>query len=251
LAGTLFILLPFLGFYLGYKYHELSASNCELNEISLHPTINSQNESLNPTISPSFAGMANPASVNCNHKGGTLTILKRGDDGEYGLCEFNDGRACEEWAMFRGECPIGGVKTTGLDTIEQKYCAWVGGETSTINPNCMFKGGSYCGNQDLYNGTCQRDQSKVIILFPKGGETLVKGKQYTLKWTGGQNELTINLIAKDLEKIGYSASLLDRLDHIPNTGTYEYIVPDRLPDGTYQFSIGGSITDYFQIISPI
>lgn len=52
--------------------------------------------------------MANPASVNCLEKGGKVEIKKDESDGEYGMCIFPDGKQCEEWAMFRGECPVGG-----------------------------------------------------------------------------------------------------------------------------------------------
>ena len=40
--------------------------------------------------------MANPASANYVKQGGTLTIQKRGDGGEYGICLFEDNRQCEE-----------------------------------------------------------------------------------------------------------------------------------------------------------
>jgi putative hemolysin/predicted metal-dependent phosphoesterase TrpH len=62
----------------------------------------------------SKAGIANPASVNCINKGGTLSIQKSADGGEYGICIFEDNRQCEEWALFRGECPAGGRKATGI-----------------------------------------------------------------------------------------------------------------------------------------
>lgn len=99
--------------------------------------------------------IANPASVNCANVGGNLKIEKRGDGGEYGLCYFEENRACEEWALLRDECPYGGRKTTGFDTIDQKYCAWVGGDTFAVeNSVCTFKNGSTCLTIDLYNGTC-------------------------------------------------------------------------------------------------
>ena len=99
--------------------------------------------------------IANPASVNCSKLGGNLVIEKRGDLGEYGLCYFEDNRACEEWALLRGECPVGGVKTTGFDTVDQKYCAWSGGQTFAIpNSICTFKNGSKCSTEDFYNGKC-------------------------------------------------------------------------------------------------
>lgn len=99
--------------------------------------------------------MTNPASVNCVKSGGNLVIEKRGDGGEYGLCYFEDNRACEEWALLRGDCPIGGVKTTGFDTIDQKYCAWSGGETLAVPQSiCTFKDGTKCSTKEFYNGTC-------------------------------------------------------------------------------------------------
>jgi putative hemolysin len=149
LAGTLFILLPFLGFYLGYTYSELTTVIPIEYATIYDKNVTRQNANQ----------MANPASVNCEQKGGTLSILKRPDGGEYGLCNFDDGRSCEEWAMFRNECPIGGVKTTGLNTTEQKYCMWVGGQTSAVSSKCTFKDRSTCDNLALYNGTCQKGES--------------------------------------------------------------------------------------------
>lgn len=101
--------------------------------------------------------LANPASVNCKNVGGNLVIQKRGDGGEYGLCYFEDNRACEEWALFRGDCPVGGVKTTGFDTVDQNYCAWSGGQTFAVpNSVCTFKDNSTCPTLAFYNGTCSQ-----------------------------------------------------------------------------------------------
>jgi len=109
------------------------------------------------------AQIANPASVNCTKSGGNLVIQKRGDGGEYGLCYFEDNRACEEWALMRGDCPIGGVKTTGYDSIDQKYCAWSGGKTlAETNSVCTFKDGSKCPTEAFYNGTCLMSQSAEL-----------------------------------------------------------------------------------------
>jgi hypothetical protein len=99
--------------------------------------------------------LANPSSKNCTKLGGTITIEKRGDGGEYGLCSFDDNRSCEEWALMRGECPYGGRRTTGFDTIDQKYCAWNGGDTLAVTSSqCIFKNGVTCPTIDFYNGTC-------------------------------------------------------------------------------------------------
>ena len=99
--------------------------------------------------------LANPASVNCSKSGGHLVIEKRGDGGEYGVCYFEDNKACEEWALFRGECLKGGVKTIGLDSVDQKYCAWSGGQTIAVaNAVCTFKDGKKCLTETFYNGKC-------------------------------------------------------------------------------------------------
>jgi len=55
------------------------------------------------TPSPTSAGIANPASVNCGKVGGTLEIKKDVAGNEYGMCNFTNGTSCEEWALFRGE----------------------------------------------------------------------------------------------------------------------------------------------------
>ncbi len=109
-----------------------------------------------PSPTQQQTGLANPASVNCKKVGGTTVIQTRGDGGQYGLCQFQDNYACEEWALLRGNCPKGGVRTTGFDTIEQKYCAWVGGQTLAIkNAKCTFSDGTVCSDEAVYNGTCQ------------------------------------------------------------------------------------------------
>lgn len=110
------------------------------------------------SVSPtgSSTGLANPASENCTAKGGTLSIQTNGNGGQYGLCTFEDNMACEEWALYRGECPVGGVKTTGYDNIDQMYCAWVGGQTLAVpNSQCTLPDGTSCATTTLYNnGTC-------------------------------------------------------------------------------------------------
>lgn len=72
--------------------------------------------------------IANPASQNCVRQGGKLQLYKSKAGGEYALCVFPDGSQCEEWALYRGECQIEGVKsgkqTTYLDPFG--YCKAVG-----------------------------------------------------------------------------------------------------------------------------
>jgi uncharacterized protein len=97
------------------------------------------------------------------NQGGTLSIEARGDGGQFGVCYFEDNRQCEEWALLRGDCPVGGLKVTGYTTPAARYCAITGG-TYTITGSsgaedeqgtCTFKDGSQCDVWDYYNGKCQ------------------------------------------------------------------------------------------------
>lgn len=110
-------------------------------------------------------GMANPASTNCIDQGGTLLIQKRGDGGEYGVCDFGENRQCEEWALMRGECPVGGLKITGYATIAAQYCVITGGEYAITGNSgdieneqgtCTFKNGKSCDVWEYFNGTCEK-----------------------------------------------------------------------------------------------
>ncbi len=68
--------------------------------------------------SPS-AQIANPASVNCEKVGGRLEIVDT-PQGQSGICHLPSGKACEEWALFRGEC--GEVKgSAGASTGEALF----------------------------------------------------------------------------------------------------------------------------------
>ncbi len=106
--------------------------------------------------------LANPASTNCIKAGGQLSLHKRGDGGEYGICTFEDNRQCEEWALFRGECPKGGVKVTGYTSPAQIYCVIQGGKTIAVNAidekntPCIFPNGARCTLQSFFDGQCQK-----------------------------------------------------------------------------------------------
>lgn len=62
------------------------------------------------------AALANPASVNCEKQGGKVEMRKDVIGGEYGVCIFGNGKECEEWALFRGEC----ASTTEFGLIERR-----------------------------------------------------------------------------------------------------------------------------------
>ena len=108
--------------------------------------------------------IANPASINCAERGGTLTILKRGDGGEYGVCTFADGRQCEEWALMRGECPADGIRVDGFITPEARYCVITGGNYTVVSQRntkreegrCTFPNRRSCDAEAYYEGKCPR-----------------------------------------------------------------------------------------------
>jgi putative hemolysin len=59
------------------------------------------------STTPDGSQIANPASANCEQKGGKVEIRTTEDGSQSGVCIFNDGSECEEWAFFRGECAPG------------------------------------------------------------------------------------------------------------------------------------------------
>jgi len=105
----------------------------------------------------------NPASQNCIDKGGRLAIEKRPDGGEFGVCYFEDNHQCEEWALLRGECPVGGRRITGYATQAGRYCAITGGAYTGVvaaddseRGDCVLPTGKNCEAEAYYRGTCTR-----------------------------------------------------------------------------------------------
>ena len=115
-----------------------------------------------PAGAAATTGIANPASENCVKQGGTVSIVERGDGGQYGICTFADNQQCEEWALLRGDCPVGGVRITGYVTPAATYCAITGGTyAATGNEGapdeqgtCTFNNGVACDVWAYYSGQC-------------------------------------------------------------------------------------------------
>lgn len=116
-----------------------------------------------PPVTPTpNLGLANPASVNCIEQGGEVVLQIDGGGGQYGVCRFEDTRQCEEWAMLRGDCPVGGVSITDYITLPGIFCAISGG-TYTITANggtpdeegdCTLPSGDVCPAGDYFRRTC-------------------------------------------------------------------------------------------------
>lgn len=54
------------------------------------------------------ANLPNPASENCEQRGGKLEIRTATDGSQSGVCVCSDGSECDEWAYYRGECAPAG-----------------------------------------------------------------------------------------------------------------------------------------------
>ncbi|NMB57086.1 DUF333 domain-containing protein [Candidatus Beckwithbacteria bacterium] len=107
----------------------------------------SQNQSVNslPTTTPvakeetnQNVGIANPASANCETKGGKLEIKADNSGGQYGVCIWPDGKQCEEWALFRQECPEGGIDISKLQTQGEINCIIKGGKIDPEREVCTL-----------------------------------------------------------------------------------------------------------------
>jgi putative hemolysin len=110
--------------------------------------------------------MPDPASTNCVDKGGKIIVQTDGSGGQYGICDFGENRQCEEWAMMRGECPVGGLKVTGYITPASRLCVITGGEYQITAKSgaedeqgtCTFKSGKSCDVWEYFNRKCDKNK---------------------------------------------------------------------------------------------
>ncbi|MCB8992068.1 MAG: META domain-containing protein [Ardenticatenaceae bacterium] len=111
-----------------------------------------------PVVDEEPVGLANPASVHCEEQGGTLEMHSDADGGQYGVCLFDDGSECEEWAYFRGECAPGDTQLFETLWVLQSY----GGQTPvadttptlTISKDWQLGGSTGCNS---FFGSVTRD----------------------------------------------------------------------------------------------
>jgi putative hemolysin len=114
------------------------------------------------STSTTSVSVANPAAKYCIDQGGVSTIEQLGNGNRFGLCTFEDNRQCEEWALFRDECPVGGVRITGYVTEAGRYCAITGGtyeatETDASGEEqgtCTFADDTTCDVWEYFDGEC-------------------------------------------------------------------------------------------------
>jgi len=76
---------------------DINAIKQELDESLQNQDDNTQSDNMQ---------IANPASVYCNEQAGKSEMRTDENGGVIGYCVFENGKECEEWAFYRGECKI-------------------------------------------------------------------------------------------------------------------------------------------------
>ncbi len=102
------------------------------------------------------SGLPNPASAYCEEQGGTVDIRTDDDGNQFGVCVFDDGSECDEWAFYRGECSPGDslAGETGIANPASVYCVEQGGTLDLESGMCTFPDGSQCEEWAFYRGEC-------------------------------------------------------------------------------------------------
>jgi putative hemolysin len=79
------------------------------------------------------AVMPNPASVYCEEQGGKVEMRTDSEGGQFGMCLFEDGSECEEWAYYRSECQPG-KQVDSSSTLAPTYINDIYGFTLNFSP---------------------------------------------------------------------------------------------------------------------
>lgn len=119
---------------------------------------NNESVSVLGTSTGDAASVASAAYAKCVNNGGFVTTDRRGKNGFYNLCNFADDMNCELYALYNGQCPVGGVHIIGYSTKPQVFCALRGGTPQgSENGQCKMPNGKTCTTDSIYKGTCQYD----------------------------------------------------------------------------------------------
>ena len=113
-------------------------------------------------------GLPNPASVYCEEQNGRLE-MRSDENGTHGVCIFDDGSECEEWAYYRGECTPGGADPADQESgqvdvglanpaavhcQEQNYQLESRTSESGAHSVCIFDDGSECEEWAYWRNEC-------------------------------------------------------------------------------------------------
>jgi len=121
------------------------------------------NDGSETTTTEEAAGLPNPASVHCEEQGGTVDIRTDAAGNQYGICVFDDGSECDEWAFYRGECAPGEgplEPQPGLANPASEFCEEQGGrleirdEAGGEAGYCIGPNGVECPEWAFFSGEC-------------------------------------------------------------------------------------------------
>lgn len=99
---------------------------------------------------------AHPPTEYCVELGGKASTEKRGDGVEIGICSFGGNMQCESWALYRLECPPGGVNVDAGMSPAARYCVIRGGKYSVAGKGqCSFDTGKVCDVTAYFTGRCE------------------------------------------------------------------------------------------------
>lgn len=104
---------------------------------------------------PMAHAMVNPPSAYCEKLGGKTSAEIRPDGVGIDICTFEGGRQCEAWALYRQQCPPGGVSVETGMSPGARYCVLRGGKFAASGKGqCTFDTGKVCDVTDYHIGKC-------------------------------------------------------------------------------------------------
>jgi putative hemolysin len=96
-----------------------------------------------------------PPAEYCAKLGAKAAPEKRADGVEIDVCTFEGGRQCEAWALYRLQCPPGGVTVEAGISSAARYCLLRGGKYSSSGKGqCTFDTGRTCDITEYFIGKC-------------------------------------------------------------------------------------------------
>lgn len=116
-------------------------------------------------------GMANPASKYCTEQGNYLTFRET-EQGTIGICNFQDGSWCEEWAYYEGNCEPGlNMTLCGKEYWGKTICA------EGYNPVCAKVDVTGETEWKTFDSACKACISKEDVKGYRPGKCEEEGKK--------------------------------------------------------------------------
>ncbi len=131
------------------------------------------------------SGMVNPAAAYCEVQGYTHEIRTAEDGGQYGVCIGPEGKECETWALYQGECRLAGAEMDKPSTSFECPKGW--GVYVNTDYGFMFcypaawtleetaGGDEAAGRKAPRTITLSRDTLRLLIQYKRPAEATVLG----------------------------------------------------------------------------